>query len=185
MGILEERGHQRAKRRNLKQGILKVVQTAALVGAFIAAPGLPVALHKLGLIPKNYHPGTLQRARRRLIEQGLIRSENGLLRLTEKGVRAFTLQSATINLKKGRRRWDERWRVLIFDVPEYRRKVRDKMRRMLVAMGFLPLQRSVWVYPYDCEDVIVLLKADLRIGKDMLYLIVDELENDKWLRKEF
>ena len=59
------------------------------------------------------------------------------------------------------------------------------MRRMLVAMGFLPLQRSVWVYPYDCEDVIVLLKADLRIGKDMLYLIVDELENDKWLRKEF
>jgi hypothetical protein len=37
----------------------------------------------------------------------------------------------------------------------------------------------VWLYPYDCEDVIVLLKADLKIGKDVLYMIVDELEFDQ------
>ena len=52
-------------------------------------------------------------------------------------------------------------------------------------IGFVRLQDSVWVYPYDCEDLITLLKADFRVGKDVLYLIVDSIENDKYLRAEF
>ena len=52
-------------------------------------------------------------------------------------------------------------------------------------IGFVRLQDSVWVYPYDCEDLIVLLKADFKIGKDVLYMIVDEMEGDTHLRKEF
>jgi len=52
-------------------------------------------------------------------------------------------------------------------------------------IGFVHLQDSVWTYPYDCEDLIVLLKADFKIGKDILYMIVDELEGDWRLRKEF
>lgn len=161
------------------------IQAALLVGTAVAVPGLPLALHKLGLIPARYHSGTIQRARKRLMEQGLLRSEGGKLRLTQKGVRAFTLQNASANLKKEQKRWDGRWRVLIFDVPERRRNVRNRMRRMLATLGFQPLQQSVWVYPYDCEDVIVLLKAELRIGNAVLYIIADEIENDKWLRAEF
>src|SRR3989344_5509248 len=49
----------------------------------------------------------------------------------------------------------------------------------------LKLQNSVWVYPYDCEDFISLLKADFKIGKDVLYIIVEKLENDWHLRKFF
>ena len=52
-------------------------------------------------------------------------------------------------------------------------------------IGFVRLQDSVWVYPYDCEDLIVLLKADFKIGKDVLYMIVDELQGDWERRKEF
>ena len=51
--------------------------------------------------------------------------------------------------------------------------------------GLLRLQDSVWVYPYDCEDIVTLLKTDFGIGKHLLYLIVDELENDKNLREDF
>ena len=47
------------------------------------------------------------------------------------------------------------------------------------------MQDSVWVYPYDCEDILTLLKTDLGVGKYILYLIVDELENDKHLREFF
>jgi hypothetical protein len=43
----------------------------------------------------------------------------------------------------------------------------------------------VWVYPYDCEDLITLLKADFKIGKDLLYVITESIENDKWLRQSF
>lgn len=75
--------------------------------------------------------------------------------------------------------------MLIFDIPEYRKGLREKIRRSLIAVGFERLQDSVWVYPYDCEDFIMLLKADFKVGKDMLYMVVDELEYDLPLRRRF
>jgi|SRR3989338_10471971 len=185
MGEIERTGRIRARRRNLKNGILVALQAAALVGATIAVPALPVALYKLGVIPKKHHAGTIARARQRYIDKGLLKVENGRMRLMPKGERMLgrlKLEEYGVQMRK---RWDGRWRVLIFDVPEFRKTTRDKMRRTLTSVGFVQLQKSVWVYPHDCEDVIVLLKAELKIGKDVLYLIVDELENDKWLRREF
>jgi hypothetical protein len=32
---------------------------------------------------------------------------------------------------------------------------------------------------------MLLLKTGMGIGKDALYLTVDNIENDKWLRREF
>ena len=83
------------------------------------------------------------------------------------------------------KRWDSRWRVLIFDIPEYRKSLRDKIRNTLRMIGFVHLQHSVWVYPYDCEDLVALLKADFKVGKDMLYMIVEELEGDYKLKSHF
>jgi len=53
------------------------------------------------------------------------------------------------------------------------------------GLGFVRLQDSVWVFPYDCEDFVALLKADLKIGVAVLYLIVEQIENDKHLRAHF
>jgi len=83
------------------------------------------------------------------------------------------------------RKWDGRWRVLAFDISEKRRYLRKRIRSVLYSVGFVRLQDSVWIYPYDCEDMMTLLKADLKIGKEVLYLIVDSLENDKEYRKHF
>jgi len=55
----------------------------------------------------------------------------------------------------------------------------------LKAIGFVQLQKSVWVFPYDCEDLIILLKADFKVGKDVLYMIVDKIENDREIKKVF
>ena len=74
---------------------------------------------------------------------------------------------------------------MIFDIPEKMKNVRNNLTILLKQGGFYHLQDSVWVYPYDCEDIIALLKTDFGIGKYLLYLIVEELENDKRLREEF
>ncbi|OGG64507.1 hypothetical protein A3C94_03355 [Candidatus Kaiserbacteria bacterium RIFCSPHIGHO2_02_FULL_55_17] len=55
----------------------------------------------------------------------------------------------------------------------------------MVSCGFERLQDSVWAYPYDCEDLIALVKAEFRIGADALYLIVEQMEHDKHLREHF
>ena len=51
--------------------------------------------------------------------------------------------------------------------------------------GFVRLQDSVWIYPYDCEDLISLAKTNFRIGADVLYMIVERLEHDTHLREHF
>ena len=84
-----------------------------------------------------------------------------------------------------KRRWDQRWRVIIFDIPERRRKIRDRLRSTMRELGFARLQDSVWVYPYDCEDLMALLKADLKLGVSVLYMVVEHIENDKYLREQF
>ena len=41
------------------------------------------------------------------------------------------------------------------------------------------------MYPYDCEDLIALAKAEFRIGADVLYMVVERLERDNRLREHF
>lgn len=124
-------------------------------------------------------------SRQRMIDRELLEYQNGFLRLTKKGQMLFReIERRDFKLTRPKR-WDKKWRVLIFDIPEKRRGLRDKVRSTLRSIGFERLQDSVWVYPYDCEDLITLLKADFKIGKDLLYLIVDKIENDTVIRKFF
>lgn len=186
MVTLEERGRVRKKKRDIKRAILGVAQTAALIGVAIAIPNLPSALYRMGILKAGQDAGVINRARNQYLKSGLLAKDaNGFLRITQKGKRELVRMEALQMAQKKPRRWDERWRLLIFDVPERRRTVRANIRTALTRVGFLRLQDSVWIYPYECEDFIALLKADLRIGRDVLYMIVDEIEGDSWIRKEF
>ncbi len=184
MGTIEEAGRKRRRKRNLKYSLLTAVKLSALAGIMLTAPNTIRVLNKFDLLPRRSNTSAVGRAQRRLIHNGLLSVKNGLFRLTPKGSAQLSVLGSQYTFKKPSR-WDGRWRVLAFDVPEYRKSVRDKIRRTLVHIGFIHLQDSVWVYPYDCEDLVVLLKADFKIGKDVLYMIVDELEGDHRLRKHF
>ena len=105
-------------------------------------------------------------------------------RITEKGEQMLQFETEKVTMAK-KRRWDRRWRIVIFDIPERRKSVRAKLRRYMQEYGFVRLQDSVWVYPHDCEDLIALVKTSFRIGADVLYLIVERLEHDTHLREHF
>lgn len=83
------------------------------------------------------------------------------------------------------KRWDGKWRIVMFDIPERLRTLRSIVRRELTRAGFVRLQNSVWVHAYDCEEYIALLKADQRIGKSLLYVVADRVEYDKPLKDLF
>jgi len=123
-----------------------------------------------------------------LKERGLVtfeqKRDKSYARITAKGKQEL-LHSAAFHQRRKPWRWDGRYRIVIFDIPERRRDVRDRLRQKMQGFGFMRLQDSVLVYPYDCEDFIALLKADLRIGKDVLYLIVEKMEGDTKVRKHF
>jgi DNA-binding transcriptional regulator PaaX len=82
--------------------------------------------------------------------------------------------------------WDGKWRVIIFDIREKRRKVRSQLRLLLSGAGFLRLQDSVWIYPYPCDEFVGLVRAHLKSGTgEMLSFVTEALESDKRLREHF
>lgn len=190
MGTLETEHRQRARRNQIQHAILATVSVAGILAVGLMAPNAISLLRTLGLDEKlsqkfDKSKNAIYFARRRLVKKGLLTYENGFLKMTEKGretLRHLEFQNFKHTIPK---RWDKKWRILIFDIKEKQRGVRDKLRITLIAVGFVHLQDSVWVFPYPCEDLVTLLKADFKIGKELLYLIVDTLENDKNLKKVF
>ena len=84
-----------------------------------------------------------------------------------------------------KRKWDGRWHLIIFDIKEKKRNIRDKIRTDILTLGFERLQDSVWVYPYECEDVVALLKGTCKLGREALYIVAEKIENDQWLKEKF
>ncbi|OGG65771.1 CRISPR-associated endonuclease Cas2 [Candidatus Kaiserbacteria bacterium RIFCSPHIGHO2_02_FULL_55_20] len=185
MGILEEESRQRTRRNDLRLMILSTIKVAGVLGLFMVAPNVLGGMEKLGLLPSTRQKDVVNRSCNQLVRQGLLIWEGKKLRLTPKGESALrSLELKRYDIPKPRR-WDKKWRVLIFDIPEKQRALRNRIRDTLRAIGFMRLQGSVWVYPYDCEDLITLLKADFHVGRSMLYMVVDALEYDTRLRQEF
>jgi DNA-binding transcriptional regulator PaaX len=149
------------------------------------APNILGAMGKLGVIPRKRQKEFIEASRERLVSSGFLEYKQGMLSITHKG-RVYLLKETSFwKIKKSKQKWDGKWRVLIFDIPEKRKATRDQIRITLSNIGFMRLQDSVWIYPYDCADLITLLKADLKIGRNVLYMIVEALEYDKPVRSYF
>jgi len=189
MGTLERSAKRERRLGTLQQAMLTAV---VLGGVVLVAATIPNAAQLL-----RFFPGFKKGARfnykaksvlGRLVDKGCIVfvEEDGkrYARITGKGEQMLQFETEKTAMGK-KRRWDRRWRIVIFDIPERRKSVRSKLRRYMQEYGFVRLQDSVWVYPYDCEDLIALVKANFHIGADVLYMIVERLEHDKHLREHF
>ncbi len=190
MGSLEKNFKIRQRRKNVQRAILTGIAVAGLLSMAVVAPNAIQALKFFGIEPKNkWQKYNINHSFKRLKDQGLIclkeTSRGTFARITQKGKEKLRqLEILDYKLKKPKK-WDKKWRMLIFDIKEERKGTRDKIRFTLKRIGFLRLQDSVWVYPYDCEDLVTLMKADFKIGLDLLYLIVDTIEGDQRIRNFF
>jgi len=190
MGKLEKELKIRVKRENIKKAILSGIAVAGLLSVALLAPNALQALKFFGIKPKNkWQKYNINHSIKRLKDQELICFETTnrgtFVRLTQTGedrLRSFELSDYKLEKPK---KCDGRWRMLIFDIKEERKAIRDKIRFTLNRIGFLRLQDSVWVYPYDCEDLVTLMKADFKIGRDLLYLIVYTIEGDTKIKNYF
>ncbi len=192
MGTIEERSTKWAKRSRVQNALLLGLYTTTVVGLLFTAPNVLQLLKYVNPYLQNkLDPGgRMNQAITRLVQRGLIarRKEGGkiTLRLTSKGEqRASGLYLEGFFGFAKPRRWDGRWRIVVFDVWEKRREVRRRLREILKNTGFVRLQDSVWIFPYDCEELVAFMRTDLRLGRAVLYFVADGVESDKDLRKHF
>ncbi len=132
---------------------------------------------KLGLEIKNLYES-------KLIKE--VKNSDGSFTfvLSSKGkVKALTYQFNEMKLKRGI--WDKKWRVVFFDVPEKYRWGRDALRKKLRELGFYEFQKSLFAFPYDCEDEIDFIIEYYQIRKYVRYGVFEYLDDDVYLRKNF
>src|SRR3989338_1168009 len=188
MGNMEREALVRRRKGYVKDAVLAAVGLSGLLLVAMAAPNAIQLLGKTS-IGKRFKDQTLTTLSR-LAKEGLIKFEKRggkrYARITEKGrkVLALELQKKALQAQ-AKKRWDRRYRIVIFDIAEVRRSIRIRLRETMRAAGFVRFQDSVWVYPYDCEDFTALLKADLHIGREVIYIIAESIENDGRLREPF
>lgn len=190
MGTIEAEAKKKRLYTNVRHTLLAAVALTGVVLVATIAPNAPAVLSKLPSFKRAKLRYQYKTALGRLAAQGHVvfekRDGKQYARITESGrkILAFEQEKAKLSNAK-KKRWNRRWRVVIFDVPEKRRQTRDRLRKIMERTGFARLQDSVWVFPYDCEDFIALLKAELKIGAAVLYMVVEHIENDKHLRAHF
>ena len=180
------------RRQRMQDILLASVYAVTAISVAVVAPNSAQLLKHVEkfIAPTPKLGRRIGQAITRLHKKGLIsrvQTEKGMrLKLTEKGNKLAEVLEAkdTLSFHKPKG-WDGKWRIVIFDVWERRRAVRDKLRAMLQKAGFIKIQDSVWVYPYDCEELFVFLRTDLHLGRGILYIVAEEIEHDDWLRRHF
>jgi len=88
---------------------------------------------------------TLRTILSRLKKRGLVEDKKGIWAITEKG-REF-LKNKIPHFGHLKTENKKKEMVVVFDIPELRRKQRNWLRSELMALNFIPLQKSVWLGP--------------------------------------
>lgn len=90
---------------------------------------------------------------KRLRENGyvdFIGDDQLILRLTDFGRN----KALWIKMKESVDRWDGKWRLVFWDIPEERKAIRNVLRSKLKQLGFVMWQKSVWASKKNCTELL-------------------------------
>ncbi|MEK7565245.1 MAG: hypothetical protein AAB394_01160 [Patescibacteria group bacterium] len=105
--------------------------------------------------------------------------------LTDKGKnKAITFKIDSMEIKKPKQ-WDNKWRIVLFDIPEKHKRAREVLRETLKRLGFYEYQKSVLVHPYDCQNEVDFVVEYFNIRPHVRIITAIELDNELHLRKIF
>ena len=105
--------------------------------------------------------------------------------LTENGKRKaliYDIDNLQINKPK---KWDKKWRMVIFDIPDKKKKAREALRYKLKELGFYQFQKSVFVLPYECENEINFISEVFEVGKHIRIVTAEKITNEAELKLQF
>lgn len=177
-----------------KSEIIKdILSWLAITGAICIAatsPHFVINLLKEFKQGRKYKKKNIYNAFYRLQREGCLNIERKdhkvYISLTERGKKKVgRLQIDNLKIKKVKK-WDGRWRVVIFDIAQLKRLQRNAFRDKLKELGFCSVQKSVLICPYECKDEIELLREFFGLTKNEIrLLVVERIEGDSQFKKIF
>ncbi len=110
-------------------------------------------------------------------QHGIIVTKKALKRIKEHKVNYIELPSSEA--------WDGHWRMVFFDIPEKHKSSRDAFAAKIRGLGFKVIQRSVFVYPFECREQVEVLVSHYKVSKYVSYVEVTYIDNQLQLIKKF
>jgi len=182
-------GTQNAKIAQVTLCIVAIASLPALV-FLAAAMGNAVQIFKQFETSKRFNKKQIRNTinylrRQKLIEYIADKDGKTIVKITKKGetrLKAFDID--LIEIKKPKK-WDRKWRLVMFDIPMRFTKGREALRYHLKKLNFFQFQKSAWIYPYPCEDEIIFIADFFGLGKHVEILTVESILRDKKVKKYF
>ncbi len=171
-------------RPNYTKTVLRVAVGGVIVAGATFAPNLISLLAKL--IPDSSGERTI-RAIRYAKQQGWLTFKE-----TKKGVKVALTESGKIKWQKiilseplFQKRWDSKWRLVIFDIPTNKKQNAEAFRKSLKKLGLKQLQKSIWVTPYKCQTQVAYLRQEYEIKKYVRIAEVLAIDGEAELKSLF
>lgn len=139
---------------------------------------------------KEIERRALNRAIRRLYESRLIRYVDRKDGTTEimlnQGGRKEVLRYKVDEMAIPEpRHWDNRWRIVLFDIPETKKPLRDTLRTKLLSLGLIQFQKSVFVHPYECRNEIDFVIELYNARPYVRFIEATSIDNELHLKRKF
>lgn len=119
----------------------------------------------------------------------VVESKHGKTRLslTPEAWRLIRLKTLRLDFEHKRtKHWNGKWYIVMFDINNQKTSARNALRTLIKTLGFAYLQKSAWVFPYECRKELEFLKGFFELRDDELRVLVcDSIGNDKKLREVF
>lgn len=110
------------------------------------------------------------------------KADTEFVKLTKQGQLQALLIKAKIQKPQ---KWDGKWRLIVYDIPEDSRQHRHLFRKLLKEHGFYKLQQSVFISPYPLDREAIMYLQQTGLDKYIRIARIDELDNEKDLKKYF
>lgn len=168
--------------------IISVVGAAGIILTLATLPGIApgiVLFEKIAGKNKTQVRNSFYNLKKKGYLKYIEDEKTAKIYLTKKGLELFRRYGFE-NLKMAvNKKWDGKWSVVTFDIPERLKKARNSISWKLKDLGFYPLQKSIFVYPYECKDEIDFV-GDYFFARKHIYIIgADKIEREDTIKKHF
>lgn len=82
-------------------------------------------------------------------------------------------------------RWDKKWRLIFFDIPEEKKNAREAFRYHLKKLGFTEFHKSTFIFPFPCTKEIETLSVRFGIKPHIRMATAESVDNEFEFKKHF
>lgn len=175
--------------KNIAINILKALALGSFIAAALVFPGIALIFKndfpQFKKYPKNSFQKSLWYLRRKNFVRLHTHQNYSKLEITPVGRRHLQKSNLKNHAILKPAKWDQKWRIILFDIPEPLKTNRELFRKKLKKLGSHKLQKSIYVHPFDCKKEILRLTEILNIKPFVFFLTVPSAELPLEIKNNF